>query len=399
MVARKFRLKLRFFIIIGVLAAMVVLLVLLLSKEKQTARIQMGTLTYENTLEAVLVRDEDVYTSETWGKVTYLASEGERVSKGAKIAVVYKSGYNDKLLQDLTNIQQEINDYIEQNVFQSVVPPQIEQINAKILDASQRISKSVRGESDEDLLVLEQIMIDLLEQRMTRMRQEVKDPDDAYKKKLSEEQSLIERLEAWRSDIYAEQAGMVSFFFDGCENFLKPDSIHLLTKNDIDNLLTGRSIHDKTDTGTGEPLYRLVNNYKWYCLYYVDGNDSLELTVDEKYNVTFDGFYERPYEGKIISANNVETGTLFVMEMTEDIGPMLSVRQANAVFTKQYEGAIVPNEALQKDEHGTVGIKLMKNQEEETFVAVTVVYSNDQGAIVEPVDAQTPLEAGMTVVL
>lgn len=392
---RKIKIKRRFFIILAILVA-AGLVVLLVPREAETIRLTQGALAYESTMDTVIVRDEQVYKSATWGKVTYLAAEGERVQKGAQIAVVYKGGYNDKVLQDLIVVQQEICDYISTNILQGVLNTELEQSNDEIAKVTQRIKKAVAGESSEDLLVLEQLLLDLMEQRQSQMRAAVETPDEQYTALLAEEQALLERLQSWKTEVEAQDAGMVSFYFDGCEDFLSPDSIDTLTKSDIENILAGKSLGKAEDASTGEPLYRLVDNYKWYCLIIADGENSSELVVDQKYNISFEGFYDRPYEGKVISTKNLDSSTLFVIEMSEDIGPLLSVRQATADIKKSYEGIVAPLASIKNDANGQAGVYVVSGGEAE-FVPVEIVYSDGENAVIQSAQADFSLQANMVI--
>ena len=394
----KVRFKARFFIIALILLAGIILAVVLLSREPETARLQTGTLSYESTKNSVIVRNAQVYTSSTWGNVTYLAAEGERVTEGTKIAVVYKDGYNDKLLQDLVTAQQKINDYINETVLKNVVNTDLDEVNTRIQDVTDRIEKVIHGNSEEDLLVLEQLLTDTIEERQTKMREAVKQPTPEYEVLLQEEQALLERLNTWKTEIVAEGTGMVSFYFDQYEAFLSMSTIDTLTRSDILNLMNGKPLSSSTTAGAGEPLYRLVDNFKWHCIFLVDGTDSTELTVGEKYNITFDGFYARPYEGTVVSAKNLEASTMFVVEMTEDIGPLLSIRQANANLKKEYQGLIAPVRAIRTNDDGQTYV-LVVNNENVLKVPVTVVFSDGENAIIESADASMTLSSNQIVEL
>ncbi|MGI6168947.1 MAG: HlyD family efflux transporter periplasmic adaptor subunit [Christensenellales bacterium] len=394
---RKIRIKLRFFVILAVVL-IAGLVLILIPKQPATMRLTQGALAYESTKDAVFVRDEQVYKSATWGKVTYLAAEGERVQKGAQVAVVYKGGYNDKVLQDLFVVQQEISDYITTNVLQGVLNTELEASNVEIDKATQRIKKAVAGTSNEDLLVLEQLLLDQMDRRQTQIRETVENPDEEYAALIQEEQALLERLQSWKTEVMAQDAGMVSFYFDGCEDFLSPDAIDTLTRSDLDNILQGKSPGKAVDASTGEPLYRLVNNYKWYCLIRVEEDNSTELAADLKYNISFEGFYDRPYEGKVVSSKPLDTGTLFVVEMSEDIGPMLSVRQATANLKKSYEGIVAPLDAIKSNADGVAGIYVVGGDKAE-FVPVEIEYDDGENAVIHSAQEGLELQSNMLIQL
>ena len=81
-----------------------------------------------------------------------------------------------------------------------------------------------------------------------------------------------------------------------------------------------------------------MNNYTWYCVILAD--DSIkEMKKDEKFMMTFEGYMDRPHEGKIIGTRKPEDGgILYFVEIQEDIGPLIRVRNAVTTMKKDYTG-------------------------------------------------------------
>ena len=88
------------------------------------------------------------------------------------------------------------------------------------------------------------------------------------------------------------------------------------------------------------PLFRVVNNFDWYCLFLVDEIKSNEFIQGETYNMTFEGYYTQPYEAEAIASYDLDLSTLFVFHITEDIGSLIGTRRAVANISKAFGGYV-----------------------------------------------------------
>lgn len=358
--------------------------------------LQEATMTFEQTYPVVLIRDETVYSATNYGQAVFYASEGERVSKGSKIAEVYRWGYNESFFKDLIAVQQQIRDYQENTVWRDVVDTGLNTLNSQIATKLEEVAAAVSGDSATDVIALERGLSELLNQKRNYLKNNVK-ADDELNRLYASETQLQEKLASWREDVMAEEAGMVSFNLDGHEQTLNPLNMDKLTRKDIENAKSGTSTIAYNKDSTTRALYRLVNNYTWYCVILAD--DSIkEMKKDEKFMMTFEGYMDRPHEGKIIGTRKPEDGgILYFVEIQEDIGPLISVRNAVTTMKKDYTGIKVSKKAL-FTEDTVLGIKVVEGNTTE-FVPVTVVYEDGTDAIIQAAEEGTTLMAGSKVVL
>ena len=111
-----------------------------------------------------------------------------------------------------------------------------------------------------------------------------------------------------------------------------------------------------------------------------------------------DVYKRQPHEGKIIGTRKPEDGgILYFVEIQEDIGPLISVRNAVTTMKKDYTGIKVSKKAL-FTEDTVLGIKVVEGNTTE-FVPVTVVYEDGTDAIIQAAEEGTTLMAGSKVVL
>ena len=114
--------------------------------------------------------------------------------------------------------------------------------------------------------------------------------------------------------------------------------------------------------------------------------------------MTFEGYFERPYSAKVTSVRTLDSGDkLYILEMTEDIGPLLSVRTADAQMHLDFTGMMVPEKAIftQDDQ------KLIKLVQGDTanLIPVDVLISDGENCIIKSLDADTTLSANQKVLL
>lgn len=389
----------RFYIAIATVCAVIALTVALLTRGPSTAQLTTGTISYEETVTVALVRDETVYNATNYGKATFFAAEGQKVTNGYKIAEIYKWGYDESLITDLIEIRQLISDYQLDVIWKEVNNKDLDDIDAKINNKMKDIADVVQGNSTADIVALEQNLIELMDQKQSFLKQNVQ-ADETLNGYYQQEQELVQKLANWKEDVSAEAAGVVSFNLDGAESVMSPLNLDKLTRQDVENAVKGVTVSNIAEDATTRPLYKLVNNYKWYCLILTDLDKPLrQLTADEKFNVVFEGFNERPYEAKVLAERKPsDGGRMYILEMSEDVGPLISVRQTNATLKKDYEGIKVSKKALFQEEDVT-GVKVVSGSDE-IFIPVEILIEDDEGnVIIQSTESDMPLQENATVLL
>ncbi|MEG1657244.1 MAG: HlyD family efflux transporter periplasmic adaptor subunit, partial [Christensenellaceae bacterium] len=151
----------KFYIFIGVIVAAAIVAVVLITNI-QTAVVEQGEILFEKQLPVVVVRDEQVVTAQNYGKANFLAQEGQRVDAGANVAEVYKWGYNDKVMNELIEIQTKIEQYQENEMLKDVQDPKLQEVNTQITQKSEEINHIINGEQDGDLVLAERELKDLM---------------------------------------------------------------------------------------------------------------------------------------------------------------------------------------------------------------------------------------------
>jgi len=382
----------KFYFFLGGLAAGIVLIVFFIFNVS-TVTAEWGKIDFETSKSTVVVRDEQVYNAENYGKASFLAAEGERVAQGTPIAEVYKWGYNDKIMSDLLETQTKIEQYQENDLLHDVIDQDLEAINQSIVDKSEKISAIINGTEQGDLIEEEKALRLLMENKQTYLHEKV-NADSQLELYYEQEAQLLERVDSWREEVTAPAAGVVSFYFDGCETLLNAGNIEQLTIKDINNIVNGSALAQTGTSETERPLYRLVNNYKWYLLI-VSADSIHEFENDNEFMIVFKDYVDKQYTGKVVGKREEESGFIYAIEVNDDIGPLLNTRRADAAIHTVFEGIKVPSGSVKTVENVKGVYKIEKNKK--TFIPVNVLIDKDGYSIVVPVSGSDALEAGQEI--
>lgn len=382
----------KFYFFLGGLAAGVFLVAFFIL-HVSTVTTEWGKIDFETSQSTVVVRDEKVYNAENYGKATFLAVEGERVAQGTDIAEVYKWGYNDKIMSDLLETQTKIEQYQENDLLRDVIDKDLEAINQSITGKSEKISAIISGAEQGDLVQEEKELRQLMENKRTYLHDKV-NADSQLELYYEQESQLLERVDSWRQTVQAPAAGVVSFYFDGCEALLNADNIEQLTIKNINDIVNGSALTQVVSSEAERPLYRLVNNYKWYLLI-VSGEPIHEFESDNEFMIAFKEYVDKQYTGKVVGQREEDAGFIYAIEVNDDIGPLLNTRRADATIHTVFEGIKVPSGSVKTVEN-IKGVYVVDDKKK-TFVPVSVLIDKGGYSIIRPVNENDTLKAGQEI--
>jgi putative membrane fusion protein len=149
-----------------------------------------------------------------------------------------------------------------------------------------------------------------------------------------------------------------------------------------------------TASETERPLYRLVDNYKWYLLI-VSADPIQEFESDNDFMIVFKDYVDQQYTGKVVGKREEEAGFIYAIEINDDIGPLLNTRRADATIHTVFEGIKVPSKSIKTVEN-VQGVYLIEDNEK-TFIPVNVLIDQDGYSIIEPIDGSDTLQAGQEI--
>jgi len=370
--------RLRFFLIFILLILIGLYGVYSIFLKSTTIFLHTGDIEEIQNCKVTILRDESVVYSEDYGKITYLVSEGERVTKGTPILELYKLGFDENMIKDLNEIQIKIKNYQQENILKNIIDKDLNQMNIQIDAQTSKINQYIKNNEENKVQLVERQIKALMLKRQNYLQKTI-EADDYLNKLYEKEKEANIRIQAYKTSLSAEDSGVISFYFDGCENLLGTDKLDQLTSSDLKNIISKSVLIKTTEAKVQHPIYRIINNYKWYLLL-ADTSEG-EFLINNEYNISFDTNLSRIYKGKIIKINKTDKKNLVIIEMLEDIGSLVSDRNIGVTISKKTNGFIIPINAIEK--RGKQNGVFIMNQSNKSFVSVKILAQNKKYAIIE----------------
>ena len=391
--------KARFFVILGAVLAVVVMVIVLVLRAQATSEVTRGKAEFSASYDMSIIRTEVVYEGKNYGKTDFIAEEGQRVSAGDAIAEVYSWEYNEDTLSQLLDLQETILNY-EVNVSRvGVIDPQLTDINTRIGAKVAEIEQSVQQSRPQDSLKLQRELEVLLDERMTYMKSVVV-PDDTLRGYYEDEQALLTTIGAWKTLLSASQDGVVSFYFDGCEALMTPGNIGKFTEKALEEVAAGKTVETEESDAAYAPLYRIVDTGDWYVVMY-SADPIPEMHEGNAFSLIFDDYLDYQYTGVVYNASVLEEngGFVYTIRIRDDIGPLIGERRVTARLYGEQEGLRVPKNCVETTEGATEkdpDVTYVETADGQ-FVPVMIIADDGDDYLVQTYEGQPTLSEGQRI--
>ena len=209
----------------------------------------------------------------------------------------------------------------------------------------------------------------------------------------SEEQVLLEQIAGWRSAVNANESGIVSFYFDGCEVVMAKENIGSFTKVIIQEIEQGKTIETPEHDQTKAPLYRVVNENEWYVVM-LSEKSIHEMHVGNNFSLVFEDYWETQYSGVVVDATKLEEneGFVYTIMIQDNIGPLLGERRVLAKVYNVQEGMRVPVSCVKSADE----IDYVETADGE-LVPVFVIADGEEYLFIQTYQDQASLEIGQLI--
>ena len=395
MARSRVRLKGRFFLMIFGVVGFISLIVIIANLTKNTGEIQFGTLGADMEVSAAIIRDETTIMTEPYEKITYNVVEGATVSNEQVIAQVYKRGYQDETMVTLLNLQKQIYTY-QLQLLGGQQPAELAELNTSIETVESQIRYVSRGESDLDMLDLEQSLKGLQNQREARLKTIVT-PDTTLNQLYNDLTSQQSRMSGWRKEIKDTcGTGIVSFYFDGYEQVLNVNKLSTINSALIKNVVKGGNTASTSESTSELPLYRIINNTHWFIAFVTDSSDPMRLAEGEQYTVLFKDYSEEALTATARACTVSENAVVNILEFNVDIGKLIGARTVSATVSKSAQGLVVPLKAIEMV-NGVAGINISYG-DTVLRVEVDILSQDGKKAVIRAHNASDTLTAGQKYV-
>lgn len=354
-------------LLVVIVCVLIVNLIIFLSNKNDMQYAVYGAREDAVSAEGYIIKNEILMKSD--GDKRFYYSDGERVSKGARIATYVGAGTDDALLTELAAVEEQIKLLREGGVTNASSDPALlgEQIKEKTRELTYYVSQKNFAAADR---VKNEIL--LLRSKTADEQSEDQDVLDTLYAKKSQLESQIGSSGA---SVYAPAAGILFLQSDGFENVLKPDTISELTVNKLLNIE-----NEKQQITEGD--CKITDNFIFYIGTVMEADKTEELTEGKTVRLRFAGFSSESVKADVHYVSDEEDGKKVVVfscnKMAEEL---LSSREVSFdIIKSSYEGFILPASALAEEE-GVEGV-YVQNGVNFDFRKVCVIYRDDETIIV-----------------
>jgi len=354
--------------------------------------ILMATSASTITVDAVIIREEEVVSSDSIARVEFAAAEGSLVMEGDVVAYTYTTGYSEGLLRKLETTRENIQVY-HKTLLANILDVQLEMYDDIVWMMAEEFKALVNGETIGDLFGTVEKLETSMVNRQNYMRQNKRE-DTKLTTLYEEENSRLSSIASWRSASSAARNGVVSFHLDGYELDLTAEEIQFISSDDIRAVLDGREL-ENTQSTRQNGIYRIVNEETWYIAV-ITSTEHWNPVVGQTYYVQFEGFSDLACGANVVRVQKEGQNVLAIFQVNDPIGSFIYQRTGRASFSINLTGLSVSANAL-VEQNGQTGVWLY-DVPEGTFVAVDVLSSDGKTAIIQPV-VEGSLQMGQMVLI
>lgn len=339
--------------------------------------------TYEDKIvtNAVLVRNETVYTTQSGGIILGRVTSGAKVGRGAYIANVYHGSLDDSARQEIEEINQRINALKKAGSGTKSFSSDIGAVESEIKNGiNDIVSLSIKN----DLTNLDTAVLNL-EEKMNLGRGSIV---ESMIEQLDERRNQIEQSIAGSSEkIHASDSGVFIPFTDGYESVFSVDGYDEITLDKIDECIqnaNGAKEGEVFSYNPGDGVCKVSDNTSWML--------ACRLKKEDIYGIKQGG----KVQVRLLGESDFVTDASVVKLFSDDGENYICILEAGSYFEaaylkrvceaeiikNSYSGLAIPAEALRFDKDGTSGVYINYNGVAK-FRKVNVLYSDDKIAVVE----------------
>lgn len=365
------------------------------SKQPRTARVTAGSLGANYTGDALIVRNETMYTQESISQIDYIATEGTQVRRGDKVCTVYTSGFNTREWSTLSSYRTQIKDYQKTLLADTNIDAdsQLRFYNSAVLSRAQETQAMIQSGAGS-LLNQETLLSNDIKERSYYLKQKYAD-DQKLSRLYDDEQTQLQRIETWTKPFAAGDTGLVSFYIDGFERVLTASTYDSFSPSEVRQMYNG-VLPASAALGRNEvAVYRIVRQ-GGYSVLMLCSDTSWTPTIGASYELLVENFDNTHVSATVESITRSEGELLVRLSVSADVAPVLYIRSCHVQLSENIYSLTVPANALTNSE-GEIGVVVVQS-DGNYFLPVSVVSQNAQEAHIVP-QLSNILSEGSTVLL
>jgi putative membrane fusion protein len=338
---------------------------------KKTEVIEYGSLQVTDQVTAYLVRSETVYFANKSGNINYYIQEGEQVRRGTKILDIASGNQQDKE-SSYQKLMERVSRF---NSGESIFGDDIKKIRMQITKLENERDAAMNAGAAEQAARLEQQI-----QRLNQKKNYIQATDDSAKEEIARQNKSTNGPMLESDNYICQTNGVISYYIDGYEAEFTPENMALLSRTKVQTLAFDVQNVTRETTLAKEPLYKVVDNKKWYAVFWVAPENIVKYEKGKKATINLP---LGQVDGTIYDIIDDSGEWLVILEFNRYYEEFAQIRKAEAeVVTSDYSGLIIKNESITTQD-GQPGVLVRDKSGEYVFKPVKIITSDGEWSLVE----------------
>ena len=355
------------------------------SRGKAYGYVRSGSMEARFTGDAVIVRNEAVYSEAGVSQIEYVAEEGAEVPRGSIVATIYTSGFNSKEWVTLQNYRNQIKEYQKILIAGATTDTKLLSLMTQVRSRALEVQRLVQGEPG-NFSKQEKLLTKAMQDQQIYIRQ--KYPDDQKLSRLNDDENAQrQRISQWTKQFAALSNGLVSFYTDGYENALNMLTYADYSPAEVRAMYNGRIPQTEQTPGRNmTDIYRMVRQEPWVVLMLCNEKEWTP-TAGRTYQLLIENFDNIEVQATVDSftLSGGELLVRLVVNNTATLPNVLYLRTCQVKIGENVSTLQVPSRAIYV-QNGRKGV-VMYTEGGEYWTGVEVVSDDGTTAYVIPDNA------------
>ena len=323
-----------------------------------------------SSVDGYVFRQEEVISGNTGGILNLTRSEGERVSAGGTVAVVYQDQAALDQANQISTLQLQLEQLqyaLDAEVSGDLALKLDSSIVEKIIALRKAVTQGKLSNTEDELLEVKSLV--LKRDHTYEGTEEIQTLMEQTRQELN---SLRAASASSTNVIRSSKSGIFSGVLDGYESVLVPDALETLTPSSFSVLIGQQGQADATAAG------KLVLGDTWWFAATLSDEEAALLEVGDSVPIRFSKDLESDVSMTIQRISDSENGKrVVVFSCRSYLAQITLLRHQTAdIIRASYTGLRVPASAIHADENGQVGVYCIIGLRA-VFKPVSVVYQGD----------------------
>nr|WP_317411938.1 HlyD family efflux transporter periplasmic adaptor subunit [uncultured Solibaculum sp.] len=353
------------------LIAYVVVQAIMSGNNQVTTEIAYVTEAYDElTVEGMMVRREQILTSDAEGVKSYALADGEKVGYEGTVAYICQDEETAKAHQTIRNLDEQIKMLKEVESANLGGAVSVDSLDKQLSDklfqlldvtASRQFSKLEQSKND---------LLDLYNRRQL-VTGKVENFDARVQQLTQERDALLQKHSEPVSTITAPASGYFYSNIDGYEYAADCDELAKMTKSQVEELL-----QKPASTEGANAVGKLASEHEWYYVFNLPADSGVGIKAGSQVQLQVPELSPEEIAMTVLAVNAEKDGSCAVVLQSDILSDVLSSlrKQPVTIRFKSYSGIRVSNQAIHfKDNQ--MGVYIVEGAVAQ-FAPIEKVYSN-----------------------